>query len=396
MTMLLSCPGSPAPAMLCGAHRLRSLDPDVRWQGSTPKTVGVPLPGIWQRQKQRHRQRQLPTDAALPRPAATIQPPRPVTTPTKPTTIVDLAKLESPVRFVYSHNVFSTVLDEAGKTLWCDLMALSRDEKVLPQAIRQDLESLIGSKAISESMWDTSPQQANEAAAKAELDKILQLTLDTKLAEQRRKSEAGWNEDVHKPVLRLALAFCPVVQAETVSSAKLVPAFRPPLADAGGHELSAPDVQSSATGTDMGSGTGGGVTYHRIVDYVLTLDAERAQSNSDVAIYQSLTRQITAFQEKPVPPDSDNKPPQIPALPAITVFNGSWELALAVDLDVEVAGQNQPRKETHIVGPNIPIGNTYIVRGTYRLLASLRRLATWMEQDYRPWLEATLSWAGYE
>jgi hypothetical protein len=48
-----------------------------------------------------------------------------------------------------------------------------------------------------------------------------------------------------------------------------------------------------------------------------------------------------------VPPDNDNnKPPRIPALPVITVFNGSWELALAVDLDVDVAGQNQPRKET--------------------------------------------------
>lgn len=53
-------------------------------------------------------------------------------------------------------------------------------------------------------------------------------------------------------------------------------------------------------------------------------------------------------------------------------------------------------EQQHIIGPSIHIGNTYTVMGAYRLLASLRRLATWMEQDYRPWLEATLSWAGYE
>lgn len=268
-------------------------------------------------------------------------------------------------------------------------------------------------------MWDTSPQQANEATAKAELGKILELTRDTGAAEQSRLDETGWNEDVHKPVLRLALTSCPVVRAFNVSSTKLVPAFRPPLADTDGHELPTPDAESFATGTDGGSGKSGGMAYYRIVDYVLTLDAQKAQSDSDVAIYRSLTRRIQAFvngqpraeqwinaiqyeplryipagvaietkthagnkeealvqlgvwvaawhhrlramsfrgwtlpaepwddptagqQDEPVP----TEPPRVPALPVIIVFNGSWELALAVDVDVDGAGQNEPRKET--------------------------------------------------
>lgn len=195
-----------------------------------------------------------------------FKPPGRSPSPTNPTTTVSLANLASPVRFIYPDNVFSTIPDAAGQTLWSDLWAFSRDQKVLPQAIRQDLESLVGSEAISESMWDTSPQQANEAAAKAELDKILELTRETGAAEQSRLDETGWNEDVHKPVLRLALAPCPVVRAFNVSSTKLVPAFRPPLADADGHELPTPDAQSSATGTDGGCGKSSGVAYHRIVD----------------------------------------------------------------------------------------------------------------------------------
>lgn len=111
-------------------------------------------------------------------------------------------------------------------------------------------------------MWDTSPQQANEATAKAELGKILELTRDTGATEQSRLDETGWNEDVHKPVLRLALTSCPVVRAFNVSSTKLVPAFRPPLADTDGHELPTPGAESSATGTDGGSGKSGGVAYH--------------------------------------------------------------------------------------------------------------------------------------
>lgn len=122
-------------------------------------------------------------------------------------------------------------------------------------------------------MWDTSPQQANEAAAKAELGKILELTRETGAAEQSRLDETGRNEDVHKPVLRLALASC----------------------NADGHELPTPDAQSSATGTEGGYGKSSGVAYHRIVDYVLALDAQNAQSDSDVAIYRSLTRRIQAF-----------------------------------------------------------------------------------------------------
>lgn len=80
-----------------------------------------------------------------------FKPPGRSPSPTKPTTIVSLANLASPVRFVYPDNVFRRIPDTAGQTLWCDLQAFSRDQKVLPQAIRQDLESLVGSEAISES-----------------------------------------------------------------------------------------------------------------------------------------------------------------------------------------------------------------------------------------------------
>ncbi|KAK0753698.1 hypothetical protein B0T18DRAFT_385701 [Schizothecium vesticola] len=74
---------------------------------------------------------------------------------------------------------------------------------------------------------DTSPQQANEAAAKAELDKILELIRDTVSAEERRLDETSWNEDVHKPVLRLTPAGVKSASTKAANSAALTLWWRP-------------------------------------------------------------------------------------------------------------------------------------------------------------------------
>lgn len=229
--------------------------------------------------------------------------------PTKPTIINNLAQLVTPVRLVYPDNATDAIGDEEGRVLWKDLRKISRDSKILPSAIRSDLENLVGSDSIDEDMWDgyelgegdrddrcdslVQPEQyrTSQPTAQQELLLIRQLTVDTRKAEDRRKNETGWNEDVHKPAFRLALGTHPVVQAENVASTRLAPPFRPPLSDPFDQIASATDA-SSVTET---SSSWDSAAYHKIVDYALVLDLDSAQSTSDAATYASLARRIRCF-----------------------------------------------------------------------------------------------------
>ncbi|KAK1749450.1 hypothetical protein QBC47DRAFT_366158 [Echria macrotheca] len=311
--------------------------------------------------------------------------------PTKPSNTTSLAGLRSPVRFVYPEKILDAIPDRAGLTLWRDLMAISRDEKVLPQSLQADIEGLVGRENTADSMWSSSIG-SNLMAAKQELNSIRALTRDTCRAEQRRKAETGWNEDVHKPALRLALESHPAVQAENVSTTRLANPFRPPLADSD-LDRESESVVFGDNGSSKGTGTSN-VVYHKIVDYVLVLDTDLAQSTLDAASYKTLAGRIKAFVDaqpraeqwinaiqyealrympagvaietktnaasrKSVPAsesqtempseqqgDTPTEPPRIPALPIITVFNGSWELVLAVAKEIDVPGQAEPQMET--------------------------------------------------
>lgn len=79
----------------------------------------------------------------------------------------------------------------------------------------------------------------------------------------------------------------------------------------------------------------------------------------------------------------DEKEKKLPVLPLVQVVGHDWKLAFAW---VERAGDGDLGSSIVIMG-EIPMGSTLNLVQAYRLLASLRRLALWADNDFRHWME---------
>ncbi|KAL6364340.1 hypothetical protein LRP88_02260 [Fusarium phalaenopsidis] len=78
----------------------------------------------------------------------------------------------------------------------------------------------------------------------------------------------------------------------------------------------------------------------------------------------------------PLPAKDPGMLVNLPFLRVLLAVCENWELCFAIDKEneIEVCG-------------SLEIGTTVIVDGLYRLLAVLRLLASWMNQEFRGWVE---------
>ncbi|EEU34810.1 uncharacterized protein NECHADRAFT_55115 [Fusarium vanettenii 77-13-4] len=82
----------------------------------------------------------------------------------------------------------------------------------------------------------------------------------------------------------------------------------------------------------------------------------------------------------PLPSEDPGTLVNLPFLPVLLVVCENWELYFAFDRESEV----------EVCGP-LEIGSTVTVDGSYRLLAVLRLLAGWVNQEFRGWVERCVS-----
>ncbi|KAL8707099.1 MAG: hypothetical protein Q9220_007812 [cf. Caloplaca sp. 1 TL-2023] len=65
-----------------------------------------------------------------------------------------------------------------------------------------------------------------------------------------------------------------------------------------------------------------------------------------------------------------------PALPLLQIIGSRWRLVIA-EMKVE--------EDEIIMHSSVELGSTNSILGTYKIIASIRRLARWVSEQYRPW-----------
>ena len=72
----------------------------------------------------------------------------------------------------------------------------------------------------------------------------------------------------------------------------------------------------------------------------------------------------------------NDKVADLPVLPVIFIDAHTWYLMLArlTNYKFDLFGR-------------LPLGDTWTLIGTYKMIASVQRLARWIEEEYRPWFD---------
>ncbi|KAJ3455186.1 hypothetical protein MRS44_013786 [Fusarium solani] len=214
------------------------------------------------------------------------------------------------------------------------------------------------------------------------------------------RSEATWNDHIHGPALRLAVSGIPHVGAENITQAAIAKAFIPPsrgeLETLGGKMIDyalllQPDRDLAIRIADFVDGFDGPRSFNQSTHGPLCYEPtgvlvetkvdirRRAEGKAQLGVWLAAWYgRVAKFA--PLPPEDPGTLANLPFLPVLLVVCENWELYFAFDRDGEV----------EVCGP-LEIGSTVTVDGSYRLLAVLRLLAGWVNQEFRGWVERCVS-----
>lgn len=214
-----------------------------------------------------------------------------------------------------------------------------------------------------------------------------------------RMSEASWNEMVHAPVLSLALRghwksrgiyYCNMTTAR-ISNKSLIPkvvsksmgskmvdyamVIRPDsnMSQRIRHKLLSDNTLSiNQTEAEY-------VRYHPIT---INIETKRAAIEEDKAYVQQGIWNIAQFShlERLMKDDAP-----FPILPLLMIQGHEWKMLIA---EIFKTDDNTTAGRKMTFAGHVRIGATDSVVGIYQIISSLRVLARWIDEWYRPWFEA--------
>lgn len=226
--------------------------------------------------------------------------------------------------------------------------------------------------------------------------KVLDIEVAAEECEIEDCAEASWNAEVHCKILREALQghwrsknvwyrdittakvfdkdLLPKVSGQS-SKNKLVdfaiivrPQESSPLEDS--IERKCDSVPSKTINqTD--------VSYIRNKPIAISIEVKRPAGNEDVSVVELQTWVTTHFNMLKVLLCSNNTlSAELPILPLIQIQGHVWNLWIA---------EYKHESNQIIIHRRIPLGSTDRIVGIYQIIASVRRLARWVAEEYQPW-----------
>ncbi|KAJ8128417.1 hypothetical protein O1611_g5219 [Lasiodiplodia mahajangana] len=234
------------------------------------------------------------------------------------------------------------------------------------------------------------------------------------------RTEASWNELVHRPMLDLTVTNHPGIGVENVTRANIASVFLPPTS-VGDLSLPSdsrlidyamvlrpvpPPRRVRAKTSVKNAHDGNKLSNDRIVKFVDMLEHQTFNQSrykplckmpsgvfiETKAVLKSAEAQTQLglwlaswygrVSQFPCGKGNDNVLPP-PVIPVLIVEAALWELYFAFDMG----------SHYDVCGP-VTIGGTRELSEAYRLLAVLRILAHWMETDFSKWVENCLQQAG--
>ncbi|KAL6410122.1 hypothetical protein AUP68_06533 [Ilyonectria robusta] len=353
-----------------------------------------------------------------------------------------LLSLARPVRFIKESNL-GRVLPCDARALFAALSAVEAKEEILPAALRDHVD--FRDPRVRDFMWKPAPvsDQPNaedEATLLANHARIRGIVDDSIASSNLNRSEDAWNCLVHAPVLRYVLSRFAWLEVEPISSAQIMPRWRPFLRYSH-QDLCQPSHTSASSASSVSEQDSGKPrtpkrvdisSLRKMVDFSVVLRPAKelqklidelldrqlyGMSSISQTMYEPLrTRPAPIFIETNTPsgnmdtanvqlglwiaawhqhtrmivalgrPDGDNTMhPDSPVLtlPVIRVVGSEWTLLFAVEEDNEI----------HMLDGNFRIGDTNSITGVYQLQAAMSVLAGWVRSLFEPWFFAIMGCA---
>lgn len=193
-----------------------------------------------------------------------------------------LLSLVRPVRFTKASDLESVLPDDAQK-LFEVLSAVEAKVEILPATLRGSSE--FGAARIRDFMWKSDEEDQPRTCDTISGNHALfrGVVKDSIASSNLHRSEAAWNNLVHTPLLRHATTHFDFLQVEPITSARIMPAFRP-LSKAGDQSLSS-SISSASSMSEQDLGTpqtrSGSVasSVHKMVDFALVLQPKEGLQN---------------------------------------------------------------------------------------------------------------------
>ncbi|GKU11433.1 methyltransferase type 11 [Fusarium langsethiae] len=343
----------------------------------------------------------------------------------------DLLRLDRPVKFKKEMDMRAALPADA-QGLYDALVMAEHCEGILPAALK-DVPG-VNLKDVRPYMWQPVAKAANandagiiiQSSDRSVVEKhsrLLEIIRRSNKSSDRHRSEAAWNSHVHCQILH-ELAESSSVIVEDITSARIVPAFRPSISDELPNDFSS-QTSFSTTGTasSYNSNTSPSRTnsrsVHKMVDFALVLEPDEdleaviepfTKSSPTATVNQTA---YLPLKSCPAPVFIETKTSagnietanvqlgvwiaawhesirslmkrggsveRIITVPLIQVVDGAWTLMFAIDAGNEI----------HILDRDFRIGNSSTIQGMYQLQAALSAITNWIEGKFKAWITQVL------
>ncbi|KAF7549734.1 hypothetical protein G7046_g8246 [Stylonectria norvegica] len=353
-----------------------------------------------------------------------------------------LLNLMRPVR-VSKESDLGSVLPSSTQRLYETLSAIGGKENILPVALREhaDFKNI----RTRPYMWEAAEEHhqitpEDKAVLLNNHARLRGIVNDSISSSNLYRSEAAWNSLVHIPLLRQTTSAFPFVDVEPITSAHIMPAFRPRSS------LNASDrtasqrsntSSSSASFRDLETlptrASAIASSVHKMVDFALVLRPNEAlqsliegflstqpytRASINQTIYEPLRlRPAPIFIEtKTSSGNMDTANVQLGVwvaawhervrdiiaikggtdkvitIPMIQVVGTVWTVLFAVDRGSEIVSflllitLHHLTSEQRLADGDFRVGDTSTIIGIYQLQATMAALACWMKDIFEPWI----------
>ena len=293
-------------------------------------------------------------------------------------------------------------LPASANSLYEAIELIGLHQRVLPSAIRSIIKNTV--KTLDKDMfynigrYDTEDQQTHHAR----WQRILRVLDAARECKDGDYPESAWNSEVHSRVLRIALegrestqVWYKDLRSARVSERSLlpnIPGFGPkskmvdygiviqPTVDS----ILEANIERFCSELQIDSVNQTNPNHVRFTPIAISIETKRAAIEEDQAMLQ-LNTWVSAHFAKldslvgSYAPNEKAKAEVkakaiMPILPLVKIQGHDWKLLIA-----------EKKADLILIHGELAIGCTDSHLGVYTLLAALRRLAEWVNDEYRPW-----------
>lgn len=293
-------------------------------------------------------------------------------------------------------------LPVSANSLYRAIRSIDLHRRVLPSAIRSIIKNIV--EDLDEDMYyDVSSDHIEDPQIHhARWQRVLRVLGAARECKDGDYPESAWNSEVHSRVLRIALEGrepTPVWYKD-LTSARIsergllpnIPGFSPKSKMVDYGIVIQPTIDSILETSikrlcreqQLDSVNQTNSNHVRFTPIAVSIETKRAAIEEDQAILQLNTwvsahfAKLDSLVGSSAPNDKATAEVKakatMPILPLVKVQGHDWKLLIA-----------EKKTDRILIHGELAIGSTQSHLGIYQILAALRRLAQWVNDEYRPW-----------